>query len=170
MVSLLRDNQVTQLREIFDFVDTNNGRIDGAQLGTVLRAFGVVMSDWEISDLIAEIDVGDANGTLDFQEFLFLTTRTLLPPNQQPSKDKQGGGQFGNLTAADLEGAFKELDVDGDGQVSAVDLKKAFDSIGEDYDPEMIREMITEVSSQVVEHGNCIKYADFQATMAPIIK
>lgn len=157
--SLLRPDQVRALREIFDAVDVNSsGDITASELSAVFQAFACSKSDWEVNDLVAEIDVGEANGSIDFDEFINLMTRSL----------GEGGAAFSEpdpgVSKGEVGEAFKYLDVDGDKAISRKDLQKAFESIGDEYDREAINEMITEVRTTADKSGG-IHLSDLQAVM-----
>lgn len=139
--SLLRPDQIRALKEVFDAVDNNNsGDISASELAAVYRAFDCAKSDWEVSDLIAEIDVGEADGVLDFEEFIELMTRAL--PDEKPA------GEVAHVVSGrEVRDAFAFLDVNRDGRVTESDLKKAFSALGDEYTDEMISDMLKELQS-----------------------
>ena len=62
--------EIASLRRIFEAVDANNnGQISGAELSVIIKSFGKELSDFEIHDLIAQVDVGESagDGLLDFE-------------------------------------------------------------------------------------------------------
>ena len=87
-------------------------------------------SDWiEINDLMNEIDV-DGNHQIEFSEFLALMSRQLKS----------------NDSEQELLEAFKVFDKNGDGLISAAELKHVLTSIGEKLTDAEVDDMLREVS------------------------
>jgi Ca2+-binding EF-hand superfamily protein len=126
MASLLTTDQQKQLRQIFGMIDSdNNGKLNTHELMLIVNSFGQPVSETEIQDIVAEIDVGPTggDGRVDFEEFVSLFVRRY-------DHDKKIG--FSKSDDAELKEAFAALDASSkDGVLSAEDLKKAFDGIGE---------------------------------------
>ena len=60
------------LRETFDMYDADgSGDIDQSELKTLMAQLGFDLSDEELSNMVAEVDV-DGNGEIDFDEFVQL--------------------------------------------------------------------------------------------------
>ena len=97
----------------------------------VLKSLGVKKSEWEVKDLIADIDVGYGDKTLNFDNFVMLLTRSY-----DATKNKE-----------EKEQAFKEFDADMDGRVNANDLGRVFGGLGFTFTKEQQAEMAFEVSS-----------------------
>jgi Ca2+-binding EF-hand superfamily protein len=79
----------------------------------------------EVQDMIAEIDVGESSGEVDFPEFVNFICRTY-----KKSDDVE---EYVNFVTDELKAAFEYLDVNKDNNISAQDLQEAFASIGENY-------------------------------------
>ncbi|XP_033724560.1 uncharacterized protein LOC117314603 [Pecten maximus] len=106
-------------QETFSLFDKNgNGFIDSKELGIVMRAIGQNPTESELTDMINDADI-DGNGALDFEEFLLLTANHK------------------NLTAEDqsqeLREAFRIFDMDGDGLLTAEELRLKADQMTEDH-------------------------------------
>jgi len=98
-----------ELRLAFDTFDTSgDGRLDARELLRALHAVGERASEAEVRQLIAAVD-HDRDGQIDFSEFVRLIEP--IPPGVDPE--------------ADLREAFAVLDVDGDGYLSAGELRLA---------------------------------------------
>lgn len=212
-MDLLRPDQIDELRTVFSVADTNgNGVLIASELKVVFNSFGENLSRWEVNDLIAEIDVGESAGTIDFPEFLKLMTRTLSqssvtfanpekdlsppPSSNQPvtssdslmssrgkkkkkvnMEDKHADrapppatySLFSNITETEFADLFKELDLDNDNEVSIHDLQKAFAGIGDNYDIELIREMVAEVGTTAVAGKAPTKFSldDLKGALSP---
>lgn len=111
------------------FDKDNNGSITSSELATVMRSLGLSPSEAEVSDLMNEIDV-NGNHKIEFSEFLALMSRQLKS----------------NDSEQELLEAFKVFDKNGDGLISAAELKHVLTSIGEKLTDAEVDEMLREVS------------------------
>uniref|UniRef100_A0A7S1GAP5 Calmodulin n=1 Tax=Bicosoecida sp. CB-2014 TaxID=1486930 RepID=A0A7S1GAP5_9STRA len=128
MDKYLTEAQKDGFKEIFHLFDfSGEGRIDSKELGTMLRALGQSPTEAEVQDIIAEVDV-DGTGKLDFEEFLAMVAGRL--------KDTDIVGE--------VEASFDAFDVDGDGKVSAEDLRAYAEKLGEKLPMDDVREMVGE--------------------------
>jgi calmodulin len=91
-----------------------DGAITAKELGTVMRSFGKNPTEAELQDMISEVDA-DYTGTIEFPEFL-----VMMAPNMRDT-DHEG----------EMMEAFKVIDKDGNGTISAAELKQAMSSLGE---------------------------------------
>ncbi len=88
----LTQEQLVELRELFDLVDSDGGgTIDADELGGLMALLGMDSDEQTVAALIEEIDE-DGNGEVDFAEFV-----TVMA--------KRGGG--GDYTAKELVAAFE---------------------------------------------------------------
>jgi len=125
---LLTEEQVAEAKEAFSLFDKDgDGTITTKELGTVLRALGQNPTEAELSDMINEVDA-DGNGTVDFPEFLSLTSRRM--------KDTD--------TEEELIEAFKAFDRDGSGFISSAELRHVMSNLGEKITDEEMDEMLRE--------------------------
>ena len=95
--------------------------------------------------MINEVDA-DGNGTIDFPEFLSLMARKM--------KDTD--------TEEELTEAFKVFDRDGNGQISAAELRHVMTNLGEKLTDEEVDEMIREAD---VDGDGHINYEEFVRMM-----
>ena len=95
--------------------------------------------------MINEVDV-DGNGTIDFPEFLSLMARKM--------KDTD--------TEEELIDAFKVFDRDGNGLISAAELRHVMTNLGEKLSDEEVDEMIKEADIDCDGH---INYEEFVRMM-----
>ena len=95
--------------------------------------------------MINEVDV-DGNGTIDFPEFLSLMARKM--------KDTD--------TEEELIDAFKVFDRDGNGLISAAELRHVMTNLGEKLTDEEVDEMIKEAD---IDGDGHINYEEFVKMM-----
>jgi calmodulin len=90
-----------------------DGRIGAKELGEIIRSQGQNPTEEEVQALIKQVDIV-GNNTIDFVEFLQIVT----------------AGINENFNEEELKNAFKALDQDGSGTVSADELKAAMLKLG----------------------------------------
>lgn len=130
MSSNLTEEQIAEFKEAFALFDKdNNGYISSSELATVMRSLGLSPSEAEVADLMNEIDV-DGNHKIEFSEFLALMSRQLKSTDSEQ----------------ELLEAFKVFDKNGDGLISAAELKHVLTSIGEKLTDAEVDDMLREVS------------------------
>ena len=99
-----------------------------------MRSLGLSPSEAEVADLLNEIDV-NGNHRIEFSEFLALMSRQLKATDSQQ----------------ELLEAFKVFDKNGDGFISAAELKHVLTSIGEKLTDAEVDDMLREVSDNTGE-------------------
>ena len=99
------------------------------------------LAEAELQDMINEVDA-DGNGTIDFPEFLTMMARKM--------KDSDSEEEI-------LE-AFKVFDKDGNGFISAAELRHIMTNLGEKLTDEEVDEMIREAD---VDGDGQINYEEF---------
>lgn len=130
MSANLTEEQIAEFKEAFALFDKdNNGYISSSELATVMRSLGLSASEAEVADLMNEIDV-DGNHKIEFSEFLALMSRQLKSTDSEQ----------------ELLEAFKVFDKNGDGLISAAELKHVLTSIGEKLTDAEVDDMLREVS------------------------
>uniref|UniRef100_A0A1Q3FT20 Putative calmodulin n=1 Tax=Culex tarsalis TaxID=7177 RepID=A0A1Q3FT20_CULTA len=138
----LSKEQIEELREAFTLFDTNgDGTISGAELSTVLRALGKNVSDAEVEELLKEVHTDD-EGRIHFGDFVAMMTIRLKDFN---SEDQ-------------LHEAFRIFDRDGNGRISADELRVALRSFGEQLTEEELEELLREAD---VNSDGQIDYQEF---------
>jgi len=115
-----------QLRLVFDAYDRGDGYLGAAQMSKCFSKFGARMTEAELSDLINE-----CGGQVDFNEFVFLMTRKFSDCNPR----------------SEIESAFRAMDKDGDGVISAADAAASFTEMGQEQlaSPEFLKELLREM-------------------------
>lgn len=118
------DEQVEKLWKAFEVFDQDgNATISAKELGQVMRSLGQSPTDTELADTIEEADV-DSSGTIDFEEL-----KAVMVSEQGDRK-------------SDLELAFSMFDENGNGQITASEMRSvmSFGLTDEELD-EMVKEV-----------------------------
>ena len=127
----LSEQQIAEFKEAFSLFDKDNdGKITTKELGTVMRSLGQNPSESELTDMINEVDV-DSDGTIDFPEFLTMMARKMKDTDSE----------------AEIAEAFKVFDRNGDGKISAAELRHVLTSIGEKLSDADVDQMIREADT-----------------------
>ncbi|XP_064601551.1 calmodulin-A-like isoform X2 [Liolophura sinensis] len=138
----LTDEQIGEFREAFTMFDRDgDGRITAKELGTVLRSLGQNPTEGELRDMINDVDI-DGNGTIEFDEFLRMMAK------RQSEVDEQ----------KDITDAFKVFDRNGDGFISASELRHVMTTLGEQLSDDEVENMIKEAD---VDGDGMINYEEF---------
>ncbi|CAF0800435.1 unnamed protein product, partial [Brachionus calyciflorus] len=128
----LTEEQIFEFREAFSLFDRDgDGWITTSELGTVMRALGQNPTETELQDMINEIDEdanNTGNGNIDFEEFLIMMAKKM--------KDNDG--------EEELREAFRVFDKDGNGFISAAELRHVMTNLGEKLNDDEVDEMIRE--------------------------
>merc|ERR1711988_1857567 len=98
-----------------------------------------------MGEMINEVD-NDGSGTIDFAEFLSLMSKKMKDADSEE----------------ELMEAFKVFDKDGNGFISAVELRHVMTNLGEKLTDEEVDEMIREAD---VDGDGQINYEEFVKVM-----
>lgn len=124
----MSSEQIADFSATFSLFDKDgDGTITTKELGTVMRSLGQNPSEEQLLEMITEVDA-DGSGTIDFQEFLLMMSKQFL------EKD----------TEEDLRETFEALDKDGNGFLSAFELRQILQTLGINLSDEEVFEMVAE--------------------------
>ncbi|XP_019365207.1 PREDICTED: calmodulin, striated muscle-like [Gavialis gangeticus] len=124
----LTEEQIAEFKEAFSLFDKDgDGSITTKELGTVMRSLGQNPTEAELQNMIGEVDA-DGSGTIDFPEFLSLMARKIRGADSEE----------------DIREAFRVFDKDGNGYISAAELRHVMTNLGEKLSDEEVEEMIRE--------------------------
>ncbi|GFR41102.1 hypothetical protein Agub_g1747 [Astrephomene gubernaculifera] len=141
------EEKLQEYKEAFSLFDKDgNGRITTNELGTVMRSLGQNPTQADLEQMIREVDK-DGSGTVEFQEFVLLMQRQQAVPDQEES----------------LREAFKMFDRDGNGKISAQELKHVMTNLGEALTDEEVDDMIKEAD---VDNDGMVNYEEFVRMMS----
>ncbi|KAL4237342.1 hypothetical protein ACF0H5_002060 [Mactra antiquata] len=120
-----------EYKEAFSLFDKDgDGTITTKELGTVMRSLGQNPTEAELEDMIREVDADDS-GTIDFAEFISMMARNQK--NADPDEE--------------MREAFRVFDKDGNGVISAAELRHVMTNLGEKLTDEEVDEMVREADS-----------------------
>ncbi|GMM49047.1 calmodulin [Starmerella bacillaris] len=147
MAEKLSESQLNAYREAFSLFDKDrDGKITSRELGTVMRSLGQTPTEAEISDMINEIDI-DNDGTVDFSEFITMMARRMKTADDQEV----------------IKEAFRVFDRNGNGFISAAELRHVLTSIGDKLTEEEADEMIRAAD---VDGDGQINYEEFSRVLS----
>lgn len=130
-VEQLTNEQIAEFKEAFSLLDKDkDGAISSKELGTVMRSLGQNPTEEELKDMIKEVDANN-DGTIDFPEFLLMMAGKM----DEAGEDEK------------IKVAFKVFDRDGDGYISAHEVRHVMFNLGETLTDEEVDEMIREADT-----------------------
>ena len=142
MSDYIPEEFIEEIRQTFILFDKNqDGTIDLPELGDVFRSLGQHYTEDELKEMIADIDQ-DQSGSIEFSEFLQLMKRRM--------RDTE--------TEEELIEAFKVFDRDGNGLITADELRVVFRQIGETLEDKDYENII---KSGDKDNDNALNYDEF---------
>lgn len=138
----LTEEQLNEIRESFNMFDQNgDGTISIEELKEVMTNLGQSVSDENIQEMLEDVDT-DAEGNLDFESFRKIMTQKMATTDINK----------------EMQEAFNFFDQDGDGTITAEELRLCMQKLGEELTEDEIKEMLKEADAD----GNGeIEYAEF---------
>ncbi|XP_032280972.1 calmodulin-1-like [Phoca vitulina] len=141
----LTEEQIAAFKAFSPFDKDGDGTITTKELGTVMRSLSQNPTEPEWQDLINEVDA-HGNGTIDFPEFLTMMARKM--------KDRD--------SEEEIREAFQVFDKDGNGHISAAELRHVMTNLGEKLTDEEVDEMIREAD---IDGDGQVNYEEFVQMM-----
>ncbi|XP_055878779.1 calmodulin-like isoform X1 [Biomphalaria glabrata] len=139
--SQFSQDQISDFQEAFGLFDKDgDGFINASEIGVIIRSLGGVITDAEVTAMISQFD--KKNGQIDFADFLTLMATTMIR-RESPE---------------DLLQAFQVFDREGNGYISAAELRHVMTNLGEKLSDEEVDEMIQEADTDGTGH---INYTEF---------
>nr|BAW98169.1 luminescent protein GeNL(Ca2+)-520 [synthetic construct] len=142
----LTEEQIAEFKEAFSLFDKDgDGTITTRELGTVMRSLGQNPTEAELQDMINEVDA-DGNGTIYFPEFLTMMARKMKDTDSEE----------------EIREAFRVFDKDGNGYISAAQLRHVMTNLGVKLTDEEVDEMIREAD---IDGDGQVNYEEFEQMM-----
>ena len=143
----LSEEQVGEFRQAFALFDSDgDGEIGTEHLGPVFRSLGMNPGEEELQDMIDEVGAGGHYGTVDFPGMCSLMARKMRDTDSEE----------------ELKEAFRVFDKDGNGFISAAELRHIMTNLGEKLTDEEVDEMIREAD---IDGDGQINYEEFVKVM-----
>jgi calmodulin len=95
----------------------DDGAITASELGAAMRSLGHCPTQSELEDMLDESDM-DCNSTISFPEFLIMMVHKMRDLESEEE------------TKEEIKAAFKVFDKDGNGQISAAELRHVMTDLG----------------------------------------
>ncbi|KAH7101568.1 calmodulin [Auriculariales sp. MPI-PUGE-AT-0066] len=126
MISHLTPEELVDFEAAFNSFDKDgDGVIDATDLGIMMRSFGQVVTDEQLRDVVLRLDL-NGSGAIEFSEFV-----SMMRQRERESDGEQ-----------EIREAFAVFDRDGNGFISAQELRSAMSKFGEQVTPAEVDDMI----------------------------
>ncbi|KAJ3933048.1 MAG: hypothetical protein NXY57DRAFT_1037902 [Lentinula lateritia] len=148
--------QISEFKEAFSLFDKDgDGTITTKELGTVMRSLGQNPTEAELQEMVNEVDV-NGDGTIDFPEFLSMMARKMKDIDSEE----------------EIKEAFRVFDKDGNGFISAAELRHVMTNLGEKLTEEEVDEMMREADQDgngTIDYNEFVNVNTFSSTLIWII-
>merc|ERR1712126_577645 len=129
MAKKYTEEQIQELKDVFSSFDKDgNGTISISELESVMNALDQFPTQQELQKMINEDDL-DKNGVIDFNEFVALMSKDDQEPDIVIDEDS-------------IRKAFRAFDQDGNGYISAAELKQVMKDLDEFSNNEDVQDII----------------------------
>ena len=147
MADSLKEEQIEEFKKAFNLFDKDgDGSISIKELGEVLHSLGQKSTKSELKNMLKEVDA-DGNGEIDFPEFLIMMSKHIEDTNGEET----------------LRDAFRLFDKDGNGYISAAELRNVMTNLGEKLTDDEIDEMVKEADT---DGDGEINFEEFSTMMS----
>ncbi|CAH3024480.1 unnamed protein product, partial [Porites evermanni] len=131
----LSEDQIAEHKEAFLLFDKRgDGKVDSAQLGEILRSLGLNPTEADVKKVLKEVDPSGSK-RISFEEFLpiFLSI---------------GGKTSTNTSIEGFVDGLRVFDRDGNGQISAAELRHVLTGLGEKMTEEEVNLLVSGIEDQ----------------------
>ena len=142
----LTKEQISEFKEAFSMFDKNkDGTITAKELLKVMRSLGQNPTEAELQNMINDVDI-DGSGNIDFKEFLIMMARKMKDNNEEE----------------EMVEAFKVFDKDGNGLISAAELRHVLTNLGAKLTDDDVDEIIRKAD---INGDGKVNYQEFVTMM-----
>ena len=142
----LTEDEIEEIREAFNLFDTDgSGMIDPKELKAAMQSLGFESKNPTIYQMIADLDVSDNQGGINFDQFLDAITAKL------GNKETKEG----------IARIFDLFDDDKSGTINIHNLRRVAKELGETMSTDELKEMLERAAS----NGDEITFEDFYFIM-----
>ena len=129
-MKILSDAEVEELKEAFNLLDVEGtGYIDPKEIHEVMKSLGLDSTKPFAYSILAGLDIEEKKEGITFKDFLEAIKSGLS------CKDEER-----------IEKAFRMFDYDGSGSINLANLIKMAKELGENVNPEELREVILKIA------------------------
>lgn len=146
----MTSQELSEAREAFDlFDDDKDGIITTKEVKPAMRALGYNPNS-VILDKIKAIDIGreDGDGSLNYEDFLNLVCQQIRY----------------SFSSEDMFKDFEEIDVNNDGKITKLELRRYLENLGMPFSDEEIDGIVFEAD---LNNDGFIDYKEFVRMMCP---
>lgn len=136
-----------EMKQVFDKMSNNKAKIEFEDMKALLERLKVHDAAHEAKQILQTVG-SNKDGSVDFGDFMAVHRK-------------------GGVWTSDIVSAFKMFDQDGDGQISAKEIKDMMMRLGEDCSLEECRRMVKEVDKN---GDGLVGMDDFMAMMTRTMK
>lgn len=150
----LTNEQIEDCKEAFAVFVNHEGFVDISNLGAILRALGEKISDDEVQKITDKYDHDhfERGGKLNYEQFIELIVPRII--------DKSD-----TYNQVNIDKLFQEFDADGDGYITATELRQSLHRIGGSFASvaeELTDDDVEEIIMECDEDGDGrISYSEF---------
>lgn len=135
MAVVVSKDKIPAMRRMFSIIDRDgSGRISRDELKDMLQSQGYYPSETELEEMMGELD-SDDNGEIDFEEFVsYCARRKMSRTFSQENRE--------------IKEAFKFFDKNGDGYITATEIRQVMSELGQEISEEQAEQMLAEVDKE----------------------
>ena len=120
------------------FDQDDDGCIQGSEVGKAMKAYGMKQS--KVQNILADTRI-KANSSVTFQQF-----QTLISKHDAEESEKKTDSDSDSDSDMEvLRKGFKEFDLNGDGVLSRMEVRKMLTSLGENLTKHQLDELLAKV-------------------------
>lgn len=135
MAIVVSKDKIPAMRRMFSLIDLDeSGKISVDELKRLLYSQGYYPNDTELEEMMAEID-SDHSGEIDFEEFVAYCVKRRI--SRTASEENR-----------EIKDAFEYFDKNGDGFITAIEIKQVMGELGQEVSQEQAEQMLAEVDKE----------------------